>query len=120
MKRLRIVPAFLAILTLMGAPAMAQADDRHRDHGLYVKLSHDGGFWFGYRRHAAQHGYVDHGREYRRVQRELIEKRTRLLNRTRHALEQEELEQTQRRLGRLMAADQELREHREGHRHCHH
>ena len=80
----------------------------------------DGGFWFGYRRHAAHHGYVDHGREYRRVERELIEKRTRLLNRTRHALEEEEFEQTQRRLGRLMAADQELREHREGHRHCHH
>jgi hypothetical protein len=115
---IRLVPAFAALLVLLGAPAMAGADHKNRDHGLVVKVDGDGGFWFGWRRH--QHAHVSHRQEYRRIEHDLIEKRARLLKRTRNSLEREEFETTQQRLVRLVKVDQALHEHRGAHRRCSH
>lgn len=116
-KRLHIVPALAAVLALTGAPALATADPRDHDHGLFVKLGRDGGFWFGYQH---PHAYVSHEREYRRVENELVEKRTRLLRRTQRALEGEDFGQTTQLLARLVRVDQQLDQHRDDHRGCHH
>ncbi len=116
-QRLRLVPALAAVLLLTAAPAIGRADHPRRDHGLFVKIGHGAGFLFGYHRH---HGYVDHHRSYRRVERELVEKRSRLLRRTQHALGEEDFARTRRLLARLLAVDHELEEHREHHRGCGH
>ena len=116
-QRLHLVPALAAVLVLTAAPAIGQADHPRRDHGLYVKLGHGGGFVFGYRRH---HRHVDHYRSYRRVERELVDKRSRLLRRTQRALGEEDFAKTRKLLARLLDVDQKLGEHREHHHSCGH
>lgn len=116
-QRFHLVPALAAVLLLTAAPAVGQAAHPRRDHGLYVKLGHGGGFVFGYQRH---HAHVDHYRAYRRVERELLEKRSRLLRHTQRALGEEDFAKTRRLLARLLDVDQELGKHREHHRGCGH
>lgn len=112
-QRLHLVPTLAAVLVLTAAPAIVQADQPRRNHGLYVKLGHGGGFAFGYRRH---HGQLDHHRSYRRVLHELVERRSKLLRRTRRALREEDFARTRKLLARLLDVDRELGRHREHHR----
>lgn len=115
-QRLLIVPAFAASLALLAAPPPAHADHRHRDPGVYVRIDHGGGFAFGWRGHR----YVNHAREYRRVERELLEKRARLKHRTAGALADDEFARAQELLARLVRVDGKLEKHRESHADCRH
>ncbi len=112
-----IAAAAIAALALVATPAIAEANDRHHDkHGVYVSVGHGSGFWFGYRnRH-----YVNHAHEYRRVERRLVEKRTKLLRIAQRAFGAEDFEKTQRLLTRLVSVDHKLQEHRGDHTDCHH
>ena len=114
---IRSIPAALAVLVLALAPAIAEADPRHRrESGLYVSIGHVGGFVFGYR----DRRYRNHYREYRETLRELVDRRQRLMTKTQHAFTREDFDKTQQLLAKLVGVDQDLREHREVHHACRH
>ncbi len=114
---IRSIPAALAVLTLALAPAIAEAHHRHRhEPGLYVSIGHGGGFVFGYRHRR----YHNHYQEYRETRVGLVEKRGRLIKKTQRTFSHEDFDETQRLLAKLVRVDQNLREHRERHRHCRH
>ncbi len=114
---IRSIPAALAVLTLALAPAIAEARHRHRrEPGLYLSIGHHGGFVFGYR----DRRYHSHYEVYQETLHSLVAKRGKLIVKTQRALSHEDFGQTQRLLAKLVRVDQDLREHRESHRHCRH